>query len=78
LKKRPPAWPQYTTIPRQVESTSGDSRPQRSLSLCHSVLESIADMTESSTPPRRRWMGFRLRTLLILVAVIVIPLAWVA
>jgi hypothetical protein len=30
------------------------------------------------TPPRRRWFRFRLRTLFIVVAVIAIPLAWIA
>jgi hypothetical protein len=30
------------------------------------------------TPPRRRWFRFQLRTLLIVVAVVAIPLAWIA
>lgn len=35
-------------------------------------------MTETSSPPRRRWFRFRLRTLLIVLAVTAVPLAWVA
>ena len=31
-----------------------------------------------ANPPRRRWFRFRLRTLLIVVAVVAIPLAWIA
>jgi hypothetical protein len=32
----------------------------------------------NSIPPHRRWFQFRLRTLLILVAVVALPLAWIA
>ncbi len=35
-------------------------------------------MSTSQIPPRRRWFRFRLRTLLIVVAVLAIPLAWIA
>src|SRR5258708_3224922 len=35
-------------------------------------------MPESTLKPRRRWLQFRLRTLLLVTAVLCVPLAWVA
>ncbi len=42
------------------------------------VVRDTAGMNESETPDRRRWFQFRLRTLLIAVLVLSLPLSWFA